>query len=134
MNPLDLLGPWKYLAYAAIAAVLIGGATYGVHRHNDGLREEGRAEIRAADKAAAEAQTASNRELGRLAELHLSAVATKQERFFTRAAKEIRHVAESLTSCPVPADAVRLLNAARACASEDRPAACGNGDQVPAAR
>jgi hypothetical protein len=56
MNPIDLLGPWKYLAYAAIAAALIGGATYGVHRYNDGLREEGRAQVQAKWDADREAQ------------------------------------------------------------------------------
>lgn len=48
-----------------------------------------------------------------------------RDRFITNTIKEIEHAAQPLAVCPVPADAVRLLNDAARCAREDRPAACG---------
>jgi uncharacterized protein HemX len=58
MNILDLIpgGRTVQLAVVAVlAALLIGGVTYGVHSYNESLRSEGRAEVQVKwDKAAKE--------------------------------------------------------------------------------
>lgn len=83
------------------------------------------------DKDAADKQTAGNRELGRLAEMHVQALATKREQFFTKAEKEIHDAAAPLATCPVPEPVRVRLNAALACAIGDSPAACDPVGQVP---
>lgn len=134
MNPLNLLGPWKYAVYAAIAAALIGMSALLVHRYNDGLREEGRAEIRAADKAASEAQTARNIELQKAAEKRYTVVAQVRDHYITETITEVRHEAAALAACPVPEPARVHLNATAECARGDSAAACGDDKPVPSAR
>lgn len=134
MNPFNLLGPWKYLAYAAIVVALIVGATVTVHRYNEGLREQGRAEIRTADKAAAQAQEARNRELQRAAELRYTVQAQVRERFIVTTVKEIHDAAAPLAACPLPEPVRVRLDAAAQCARGDTAAACGPDNAVPVTR
>lgn len=131
---MDLLNPYKWLLWGGLALAICIGVPIIVHRYNDGLREEGRVEVREEVRIASEAQTASNRELGRLAELHLSTISTKQEKFFATVSKEISHAAAPLASCVLP-EPVRLrLNSAAACARSDTASSCGSDDPVPDAR
>jgi hypothetical protein len=118
------------LAALVIAAVVLGVPII-VHRYDEARRDEGRAEIRAEDKAAADAQTTRNRELQRAAELRYVVKAQGQDRFFVTTVKEIRDAAAPLASCPVPADVVRLLNDAARCARGDSEAACGPAGTLP---
>lgn len=86
------------------------------------------------DKAAAEAQTARNRDLQRQAELRYVVKREAQDRFFVTTVKEVREQAAPLADCRLP-DALRVrLNEAARCAFGDSPAACGPADEVPDAR
>ena len=80
---------------------------------------------------AAQEQANRNRELQRAAELHYVVQGQTRDRYFVTTVKEIHEAAAPLAACPVPADVVRLLNAARDCASSDSPASCGPVGQVP---
>lgn len=86
------------------------------------------------DQAAADAQADRNRELGRLAELHLDAIAQKQATFLATAAKEIHDAAAPLAACPIPEPVRVRLNAAASCARGDSAAGCEPDKPVPVAR
>jgi hypothetical protein len=85
-------------------------------------------------QAAAERQREDNRLRSRGSEEKHAAQAEVRERFIVTTVKEVRYATENLASCPVRPDAVRLFNDAAACAREDRPATCGAGQPLPAAR
>jgi hypothetical protein len=129
VNPLAWLNPGRWLAVMALLGVL----TLAYFGWRGQQREIGRQEVRAELATAAEAQTARNRDLQRAAELRYTVTAQAREVFITRTTQEVRRVSKSLAACPVPVDAVRLLNAAAACARGDPAAACGAGDVVPGA-
>jgi uncharacterized protein HemX len=129
VNPLAWLNPGRWLAVMALLVVL----TLAYFGWRGQQREIGRQEVRAELATAAEAQTARNRDLQRAAELRYTVTAQAREVFITRTTQEVRRVSKSLAACPVPVDAVRLLNAAAACARGDPAAACGAGDVVPGA-
>jgi hypothetical protein len=122
------------LAAAALVAVLIAAGWWRVQVAFRRAEDRGYQRRVAEDREAAEVQTARNRELQRASEIRYSVQAQARARFFVTTVKEIRHAAAPLAACPVPADAVRLLNDARACASGDPAAACGAGDSLPGAR
>lgn len=125
------LNPYRWILLAALAAAVFIGVPIIVHRYNDGLREEGRAEVREEVRIAAESQTESNRELGRMAERRYSLASSAREKFFTTTAREIHDAATPLAACSVP-ERVRLrLNAAAACARGDSEAACGSNAALP---
>jgi len=134
VNPLDLLSPYKWLLYGALAVAVIGGGTILVHRYNDGLREEGRAEVREADRAAMQAQADRNRDLQRAAEKRYTVQAQVRDHYITETVTEVRHEAAALAACPVPEPARVRLNAAAGCARGDSAAACGPDQPVPVAR
>ena len=90
----------------------------------------GDARARAELKEQADAQTARNRELQRAAEIRYTVRAEARERFIVQTITEIRHAAAPLAVCPVPADAVRLLNGAARCARGDPAAAGGAGEPL----
>jgi hypothetical protein len=129
VNPLAWLNPGRWLAVMALLGVL----TLAYFGWRGQQREIGRQEVRAELATAAEAQTARNRDLQRAAELRYTVTAQAREVFITRTTQEVRRASKSLAACPVPVDAVRLLNAAAACARGDPAAACGAGDVVPGA-
>jgi hypothetical protein len=129
VNPLAWLNPGRWLAVMALLGVL----TLAYFGWRGQQREIGRQEVRAELATAAEAQTARNRDLQRAAELRYTVTAQAREVFITRTTQEVRRASKSLAACPVPVDAVRLLNAAAACARGDPAAACGAGDGVPGA-
>jgi hypothetical protein len=83
---------------------------------------------------AVEAQREANLDLQRAAEKRYVVQAAARERVITQTITEVRYAAQSLASCPVPADARRLLNEAARCARGDSASACGADDAVPAAR
>lgn len=121
-----------------VKAVVLGGvlllAWAALQAYDERRREEGRAEIRAASQAAAEAQTARNLELQRAAEKRYTVQAEPRERFITQTITEVRHATQNLAACRLEPGAVRLLNDAAACARGDSPAACGAGEPLPATR
>jgi hypothetical protein len=129
VNPLAWLNPGRWLAVMALLGVL----TLAYFGWRGQQREIGRQEVRAELATAAEAQTARNRDLQSAAELRYTVTAQAREVFITRTTQEVRRASKSLAACPVPVDAVRLLNAAAACARGDPAAACGAGDGVPGA-
>jgi hypothetical protein len=122
--------PYRLLAAAALAGVL----TLSYFGWRTQQREIGRQEVRAELKAAAEAQTARNRELQRAAEIRYTVTSQVREKWFVATVKEIGHAAAPLAACPVPRDLVRLLNSAASCARGDSPAADCAADEVPDAR
>jgi hypothetical protein len=125
-----------YLAMAG--AILLAGllafshfTAYRAGRHAVQAKWD---EAKVAQERATQEQAARNRELQRAAELRYTVAAESREAFLTRTTKEVRRASKSLAACPVPVDAVRLLNAAAACARGDPAAACGAGDQLPSPR
>lgn len=125
---------WRAVAALALAAAMAAG--YGWIRHAH--MEQGRAEVRAEwaeerrqGELQAEIRREANRANARAAELQQVAQTVYRDRFITQTITEIRHVTDPLAACPVPPDAVRMLNDAAACARSDRPASCGSGQPVP---
>lgn len=131
---LDALNPYRWLIAAATAAALLAAAWWGLSRWQESLREEGRAEVRAAVAAEANAQRQRNLDLQRAAEKRYVVQAEVRERVITQTITEVHYAAAPLATCPVPADVVRLLNRASRCAGEGGPAACEPGGPVPLAR
>jgi hypothetical protein len=122
------------IAAGLLIALAVAGLWWKADRMLDAADERGYQRAKQEDQAAADAQTASNRELQRLAEQHFHALAGAQDRFLTKATKEIHDAAAPLAACPVPESVRVRFNAARECALGDSPAACGAGDPVPGAR
>lgn len=121
-----LLANWKLIA---VVAALAGAFFYVKHleRRADAA---GYARSQAEYAAAAELQRETNRGRAHDAEVKQANQTVYRDRFITKTVKEIQYVTRELASCPVPPAAVRLLNDAAKCASEDRPAACGSDDGV----
>lgn len=132
---LDILNPYKWLlAIGLVAALVLGFVTWKavLIRNADKAGYE-----RAVNEGAAavRAQQERNRALQRAAELKYTIRAETLERVIVQTITEVRHAAAPLAACPVPAAAIRLLNAAAKCASEGGPTSCGTGDEVqPAER
>lgn len=123
----------ELIGIAIVCAALIAGVAWFSHHE----RQIGRDEVTAkwnAEKLALQAQVQQqqdrNLELQRQAEKRYTVQAEVRDRYITRTVTEVRDATVSLAACPVGADAMRLLNDASHCASEDRPAACGAGDPV----
>lgn len=124
--------PWwvKALVAAGLALLLVAA----VRHYNEGLRDEGRQEVRAEYQAQALAQAERNRELQRAAEKRYVVQAEARERVITETITEVRYEAAPMAVCPVP-DALRVrLNAAARCALGDSAASCGADDAVPGTR
>jgi hypothetical protein len=117
-----------------IKALVLGGvlllAWASLQAYDERRREEGRVEIRAQVRQAAEAQTERNRELQQAAEKRYTVEAEPRERFITQTITEVRDATENLAACRLDAAAVRLLNDAGACARGDPTAACGAGEPL----
>lgn len=107
------------LVVAAALAALVGGVTYAVHRYNEGLREDGRNEIRAEVATKQEEQAITNRELARKAELNYTVTAATQTRVINQVVKEIQYVTQNLESCRLDPRAIELLNRAASAVSAD---------------
>jgi len=120
----------KLVALGVLALALLAGAWKVHHAIDKGGYDRAQAEY----QAAAEFQRESNRGRARQAEEKQAVQTIYRDRYITRKGKEIDHAAKDLARCPVPASVGRLLNDAARCASEDRPASCGAGDGLPAAR
>jgi hypothetical protein len=123
-----LLNPrlWIALALAGVLAF----SHFTVYR-------SGRAAVQAkwdaaavAQERASQAQTARNLELQRAAERKYVVQQDARDRFHTVTVKEISREAAPLAACPVPPDAIRMLNAARDCALGNSPASCGADDPL----
>lgn len=88
----------------------------------------------AEDRAAMEEQRERNRDLQRVAEKRYVVQQSVREEFIAVTVKEIRHETQNLAPCVLADGARERLRAAARCAREDRPAACGTGEQVRDAR
>lgn len=131
MFPIPIL--YRWLAGAALivlgALALVAWDTARIKRAEARGDTRARAEL----KAQADAQTDRNRELQRAAETRYTVQAGVREEFIGYTIKEIRHVAAPLASCALPADAIRLLRNAAACANSDTPSTCSTGQPVRSA-
>ncbi|MBB1601902.1 hypothetical protein [Variovorax sp. UMC13] len=116
-----LLVNWKLL----LIVVLLAAAFFYVQHLERSADSAGYARSQAEYAAAAELQRESNRGRAHQAEVKEAAQTVYRDRYITRTVKEIEYVTQDLAACPVPPAAVRMLNDAAKCASEDRPASCG---------
>ncbi len=132
MFPIPILYRWLAGAAAVVllALALVAWDTARIKRAEARGDQRARAEL----KAQADEQTERMRQLQRAAETRYTVQAETRERYFVETITEVRHAAAPLASCALPADVVRLLNAAGSCAREDSAAACGAGEPVPVAR
>lgn len=133
---LDLVPRWLLLALLAAALVLVGVERTQVlkARADTAGARQALADYRLASEQQAERQREVNRGRATGAEVRYVTQTVYRDRIITKTLKELPNAAAPLAACPVPADAVRLLNAAAACAREDRSAACQPDDGVPGAR
>ena len=126
-----LLNPRFLILLAVLAALSFSHFT--VYRKGKAtVRAEWAAE-RVEMERQAQAQAQRQRDLQRAAELRYTVQAGVREEFIGYTIKEIRHVAAPLAACTVPADAIRLLRNAAACANSDTPSTCSTGQQVRSA-
>lgn len=116
----------RLYAYAGIAVAAVAGYFWWAHRVESKALEGERARV----EHQAELQRTANRSRSYEAEQRQAGQTVYRDRFLTKTIVEVRHATQNLAACPVSADAVRLLNDAAKCASENRPSACGAGDAV----
>lgn len=121
-------------ARAVILALIVTAAIAGWWRLTTHFENKGYTRAQAEAREVADAQAQRNRELQRAAEKRYTVATEVRERVITEIVTEVRHEAASLAVCPVPEPVRGLLNAARACASEDRPASGGPCEPLPDAR
>ncbi|CAN7676657.1 hypothetical protein LJR039_005395 [Pseudorhodoferax sp. LjRoot39] len=117
------------IAVLGIAALVLAGLLLH-QRAQTAQARQALAEYQLAGEQATELQRESNRSRAAEVEQRVVTQTVYRDRFITKTIKEIELVTEPLAACPVPADAVRLLNDAARCAREDRPAACGADDAL----
>lgn len=122
------------LAILLVLVLAIAGAWWKFDRMLAAADKAGYERRAGEDKAAADAQAQSNRDLQRASEKRYTVVAEVRDRFITTTITEVRHATAALAACPVGPDAVRLFNAAAGCARADPAAACGAGEPLPLAR
>lgn len=120
--------------WGALALALAVGVPLLVGRYNDGLREQGRTEVREQLRIVAATQEQRNRELQRSAELRYTVHAETRDRFFTKTIKEVHYEAAPLADCRIPEPVRVRVNAAAACARGDPGTVCAADDVVPDAR
>ncbi|RCW73794.1 hypothetical protein [Pseudorhodoferax soli] len=118
------------IAALGIAALVLAGLLLH-QRTQTAQARQALAEYQLAGERATELQRESNRGRAATVEERVVVQTVYRDRFITKTVKEIERVTQPMAACPVPADAVRLLNDAARCAREDRPAACGADDAVP---
>lgn len=131
MNPLAWLNPGRWLLILGIVAAVAIGAPILKARYDAGQQRIGYDKRAKEDKDAANEQAARMRELTRAAELRYTVAREGQDRFFVTTIKEIDHAAAPLATCPVPPDAIRLLNNAARCARGDPGATGCAADPMP---
>ncbi len=126
--------PWRLILAGLLAAAVLVGVPILWHRHNTAQQAIGYERRAAEDKAAAEAQTARNRDNFRQSELRYTAAAELRDRFIVTTVREIRDAAAPLADCRLP-EPVRLrLGAAAECARGDSPGTDCAGQPVPDTR
>lgn len=116
----------RWIAYGLLAAAAIAGYLWWEHR----TEQAGALAERQRLEAVADLQREANRDRSRIADQGYAARTVYRDRFITQTITEVRHATADIAACRLNADAVRLLNAAADCATEDRPATCGAGDGV----
>jgi hypothetical protein len=118
------------IAALGVAALVLAGLLLH-QRAQTAQARQALAEYQLAGEKATELQRESNRGRAATVEERVVVQTVYRDRFITKTVKDIERVSQPMAACPVPADAVRLLNDAARCAREDRPAACGADDAVP---
>lgn len=116
----------RLYAYAAALALAVAGYFWWQHR----VEEKALIAERARVEHQAEVQRTANRSRSYDAEQRQAAQTVYRDKFITKTLTEIRYVTQNLAACVLEPDAVRMLNDASKCASEDRPSACAAGDAV----
>ena len=135
MSLLDLI-PGRPLVQAVVVAAalaaLAAAATYAVHRYNESLREEGRAEVRAEVAAATDRQHQANADAAQ--KVQIEYIERERIRVVTvrETLTEVNNETQNLAACALDAGDVRVLNAAAHRAIEDRPAPADPGQPLPA--
>ncbi|KQP37544.1 hypothetical protein [Pseudorhodoferax sp. Leaf274] len=119
----------RIVGAALLAAALAGTHWYAYRQGAQAVQIRFDAHVAAADRAAVR-QADENRGRSAQVEERIVVQTVYRDRYLTKTVKEIERATQPLAVCPVPADAVRLLNDAARCAREDRPAACGAVDAV----
>ena len=118
------------LGLALVAALSWGG----VERTRGATARQNLADLRLESERQAVKQREANRDRAIQIEERIVTQTVYRDKFITKIEKEIQYVTLPLAACPVPPDAIRMLNAASRCVSEDRPASCGAGDEVQPAQ
>ncbi len=127
-----LLNPRVILALALVA--LLSFTHFTAYRKGKAtVRAEWAAE-RVEQERQAQAQAQRIRELQRAAETRYTVQAGVREEFIGYTIREVHHAAAPIASCALPADLVRLLRDAAACARGDTSASCSSGESLPVAR
>jgi hypothetical protein len=123
-----LLNP-RILASLVFAIVLAFThfSAYRKGKQTERLRSDA---VLIAQEREVQAHAARNRELQRAAEKRYVVQQDARDRFHTVTVKEIAREAAPLAACPVPPDAIRMLNAARDCALGHSPSSCGADDPL----
>lgn len=114
------------LALAIVAAILAGYLWWENQVEARGAMEE-----RARGEHAADMQRTANRSRTQDIERATGERTIYRDRFIDRTIIKVQDATQSLSTCPVPPDAISLLNAAAQCASDDRSAACGPRGTLP---
>lgn len=128
--PLWLLRFWRPL----LALAVLAGCWLWFQHALSNADARGYQRAKGEDKATADAQAQSNRELARAAEKKYVVQAGVREKFFVTTVKEIHEAAAPLASCALPPDLRSLLDSADACARADPGAPGCTAGGVPPTR
>jgi hypothetical protein len=110
-NFLKLLDPYRWLIGGFAMLVLIVAGVFGVQAYNEGLREEGRAEVRAEWKAANETAQAKQDEQIDTADAGLTVEKEVIKKVYIDRIQKVNvYVPSPATACPADPDFVRLYN------------------------
>lgn len=105
------------LIVAAVIASAVGGVAYAKHRYDSGLRDEGRAEVRAEWDAATRLATDTQRETDRLNRF-------SKEKAIEERTKKIMATVAAADALRVVADGLRNTSERSIAAARESPAAC----------
>lgn len=135
MNP---LGIWTKLAILGVLFVALSAATWKVYHTIDKGGYDRAARECAAEREAANEKARESRERNRTTALTAEKIYIDRERvrteFLVTTQKEVIRETENLATCQLDPGDIRVLNAAAHRAFENRPAAAGADNAMPATR
>ena len=117
-------------ARALILAALVAAIGFAIDHLDNSRQQIGYDRAQAEYTANAEKQRTTNQDTARAVEVRYVDREVVRLEYITKIEKELQHETQNLAACTVTDGAVRLLNDARDCASQDRPTPCGAGEQV----